>query len=123
LLENLYSITGKVHPSPADPQVSSIALDVADPAKSPLRYYALRIRLEGMQLTLVNIMKPLIDAIVSALHAFPGQIPDLVVQRLAQATGLEANNVRRRLADDRQAVLGARPQLIRSTAKGIAWTV
>jgi hypothetical protein len=25
LLENLYSITGKVHPSPADPQVSSIA--------------------------------------------------------------------------------------------------
>jgi hypothetical protein len=25
LLENLYSVTGKVHPFPADPQVSSIA--------------------------------------------------------------------------------------------------
>jgi hypothetical protein len=95
-------------------------LDVAEPVESPLRYYALRIRLEGMQLALVNIVKPLIDGVVSALHVFPGQIPD-PVQRLAQATQLEPNEVRRRLADDRHAVLGARPQLIRSTAKGIAW--
>jgi hypothetical protein len=96
-------------------------IDVTEPVQSPLKYYALRIRLEGMQLALVNIMKPLIDGIVSALHAFSEQIPDLVVQRLAQATRLEPNDVRRRLANNHQAVLGARPKLIRSTTKGIAW--
>jgi hypothetical protein len=96
-------------------------IDVAERAECPLRFYALRIRLEGMQLALVTIVKPLIDGVVSALHVYPGHIPDPVVQRLAHAITLEVSDVRRRLADGRHAVLGARPQLIRPTAKGIAW--
>jgi hypothetical protein len=69
----------------------------------------------------VNIVKPLIDGVVSALHTFAGQIPDLVVDRLAHATKLEASDVSSRLADERRAVLGARPQLIRLTPQRIAW--
>jgi hypothetical protein len=96
-------------------------IEVAEPMEKPLGYYALCIRLAGAHLALVNIVKPLIDGVVSALHTFAGQIPDLVVERLALATKLEVSDVRRRLWDQGRAVLGARQQLIRLTPHRIAW--
>jgi hypothetical protein len=74
-----------------------------------------------VQVALVNVVKPLIDGVVSSLHCFAGEIPDLVVERLSKGTTTDPGDVRRRLTDQRRAVLGARPNLIRLTKKGIAF--
>lgn len=87
----------------------------------PVKYYALRIRIEGVQLALATIVKPLIDGMVSSLHSFAGEFPDLVVERLSRATTMDSGDVRRRLRDKRRAVLGLRRQLIRLTTNRIAW--
>lgn len=55
------------------------------------------------------------------MHSFAGEIPDLVVQRLSQATTMDSADIRRRLRDERRAVLGLRRQLIRLTTNRIAW--
>jgi hypothetical protein len=86
-----------------------------------VRYYAIRIRLEGVEVAVANVVKPLIDGVVSSLHCFAGEIPDLVVERLTKATTTDPTDVRRRLTDQRRAVLGARPNLIRLTKNGIAF--
>jgi hypothetical protein len=87
----------------------------------PVRYYAIRIRLEGVEVSLANVVKPLIDGVVSALHCFGGELPGLVVERLSNATTTDPSDVRRRLTDQRRAVLGARANLIRLTKNGIAF--
>jgi hypothetical protein len=87
----------------------------------PVRYYAIRIRLEGVEVAVANVVKPLIDGVVSSLHCFAGEIPGLVVERLSKATTTDPTDVRRRLTDQRRAVLGARPNLIRLTKNGIAF--
>ena len=68
-----------------------------------------------------TIVKPLIDGMVSSLHSFAGEIPDLVVERLSRATTMDSGDVRRRLRDKHRAVLGLRRQLIRLTTNRIAW--
>jgi hypothetical protein len=93
---------------------------VAEP-DGPMRYYAIRIRLEGVQVAVANVVKPLIDGVVSSLQCFDGEIPDLVVERLSKGTATDPGDVRRRLTDQRRAVLGARPNLIRPTKNGIAF--
>jgi hypothetical protein len=87
----------------------------------PMGYYAIRIRLEGVKVAVANVVKPLIDGVVSSLHCFAGEIPDLVVERLSSSTTTDPGDVRRRLTDRRRAVLGARPNLIRLTKNGIAF--
>jgi uncharacterized integral membrane protein len=37
LLENLYTVTGKVHPFPAEPQVSSIARSIVSESQPPAK--------------------------------------------------------------------------------------
>lgn len=88
---------------------------------SPVRYYAIRIRLGGVRIALANVVKPLIDGVVTSLHAFTGAIPDLVVERLSSSTTTDPSDVRRRLTDQRRAVLGGRPNLIRLTTNDIAF--
>jgi hypothetical protein len=87
----------------------------------PPRYYAIHIWLAGLQIALANIVKPLIDGLVSSLHVFAGEIPDLVIERMNKATTMDPNDVRRQLSDQRRAVLGARPNIIRVTKNGIAF--
>lgn len=96
-------------------------VDTSAQTGGPPHYYAIRIQLTGMQVALANIVKPLIDGLVSSLHSFAGEIPDLVVARLSKATTMDPRDVRRRLTDQRQAVLGARPKLIRLTKSGIVF--
>lgn len=86
---------------------------------APVKYYVLRIRIEGVQVALTNIVKPLIDGVVGSLHGFTGEIPDLLVERLSQATTMDPGDVRRRLRDERLAVLGPRRELIRLTTNRI----
>lgn len=86
-----------------------------------LDYYAIRIRLNGVQVTLANIVKPLIDGLVSSLHSFAGKIPDLAVERLSRATAMDPSDVRHRLTDQHQSVLGPRENLIWLTKNGIAF--
>jgi len=87
----------------------------------PVRYYAIRIRLEGVEVAVANVVKPLIDGVVSSLHCFAGEIPDLVVERLSKGITIDPGDVRRRLTDQRRAALGARRNLIRLTKNGIAF--
>lgn len=96
-------------------------VDVPPGADGPLKYYALRIRLEGVHVSGATVVKPLIDGLVSSLHAFDGEIPDLVVTRLSHATGMSGHDIRLHLADEQRAVLGRRAHLIRPTKNGIAW--
>jgi hypothetical protein len=108
----------------AHPETVWVALSrVATPERpdAPVKYYALRIRIEGVQVALATIVKPLVDGVVSSLHSFAGEIPDLVVERLSHATTMDIRDVRRRLKDERRAVLGPRRQLIRLTTNRIAW--
>lgn len=86
-----------------------------------MRAYAIRVRLEGVRITLANVVKPLIDGVVTSLHAFAGEIPELAVERLSGSTKTDPGDVRRRLTDQRRAVLGARPNLIRLTKDDIAF--
>jgi hypothetical protein len=95
--------------------------DAAAQTDGPPHYYAVRIQLNGVQVALASIVKPLIDGLVSSLHSFAGEIPGLVIERLGKATTMDPRDVRRRLTDQRQAVLGARPNLIRLTKNGIAF--
>jgi hypothetical protein len=87
----------------------------------PVGYYAIRIRLEGVKVAVANVVKPLIDGVVSSLHCFAGEIPDLVIERLSSSTTTDPGDVRRRLTDRRRAALGARPNLIRLTKNDIAF--
>jgi hypothetical protein len=87
----------------------------------PPSYYAVRIRLNGVQVALANIVKPLIDGLVSSLHCFANDIPELVVKRLSKATRMDPGDARRRLTDQRRAVLGPRKNLIWLTKNGIAF--
>lgn len=87
----------------------------------PVRYYAICIRLDGVRVALANIVKPLIDGLVSSFHCFAGDIPALVVERLSSSTTTDPSDVRRWLTDQRRAVLGARPNLIRLTKNGIVF--
>jgi hypothetical protein len=87
----------------------------------PVCYYAIRIRIEGVRVALVSVVKPLIDGVVTSLQAFAGEIPDLVVERLSDSTSTDPSDVRSRLTDQRLAVLGARPSLIRLTKNDIAF--
>jgi hypothetical protein len=87
----------------------------------PVGYYAIRIRIEGVEVAAANVVKPLIDGLVSALHCFAGEVPALVVERLSSSTATDPGEVRRRLADQRRAVLGTRLDLIRLTKNGIAF--
>lgn len=89
--------------------------------EAPVKYYALRIRIEGVQVALATIVKPLVDWVVSSLHSFAGELPDLVVERLSRAKTMDRGDVRRRLREERRAMLGPRRQLIRLTTNRIAW--
>jgi len=86
-----------------------------------VRYYAIRIRLRGLRIALANVVKPLIDGVVSSLHCFAGEIPALVVERLSSSTTTDPSDVRRRLTDRHRAVLGARTNLVRLTKNDIAF--
>jgi hypothetical protein len=90
-------------------------------ASNPVRYYAIRISLQGVHVALAGIVKPLIDGLVSSLHIFAGEIPDLLIERLSTAAMTDPGEVRRRLTDQRGAVLGIRPNLIRLTKNGMAF--
>jgi hypothetical protein len=72
----------------------------------PVGYYATRIRIEEVEVAIANVVKPLIDGVVSSLHCFAGEIPALVVERLSKRTTTDPRDVRRRLTDQRRAVLG-----------------
>jgi hypothetical protein len=93
---------------------------LAEPDR-PVGYYGIRIRIEGVKVAAANVVKPLIDGVASSLHCFAGEIPGLVVERLSSSTTTDPGEVRRRLTDQRRAVLGARPNLIRLTKNGIAF--
>jgi hypothetical protein len=41
----------------------------------PVRYHAIRIRLKGVEVALANVVKPLIDGVVSSLHCLPARFP------------------------------------------------
>lgn len=96
-------------------------VDTSARMDDPPRYYAIRIRLEGVQVALASIVKPLIDGLVSSLHSFADEVPDLAVERLSETTTTDPRDVRSRLTDQRRAVLGARANLIRLTKNGIAF--
>jgi hypothetical protein len=59
--------------------------------------------------------------VVSSLHCFAGEIPDLVVDRLSKGTTTGPGDVRCRLTGQRRAVLAARANLIRLTKNDIAF--
>jgi hypothetical protein len=86
-----------------------------------VRYYAIRISLQGVRVALAGIVKPLIDGMASSLHSFAGEIPGLLIERLSAAAMTDPREVRRRLTDQRRAVLGVRPNLIRLTKNGMAF--
>jgi hypothetical protein len=96
-------------------------IDTLAELDGPVRYYAIRIRIEGVEVAVANVVKPLIDGVVSSLHCFAGEIPDLVVERLSSSTTTDPSDVRHRLTDQRRAVLGARPNLIRLTKNDVAF--
>jgi hypothetical protein len=96
-------------------------IDTPAEPDGPVGYYAIRIRIEGVEVAAANVVKPLIDAVVTSLHSFAGEIPGLVVERLSSSTTTDPSEVRRRLTDQRRAVLGTRPNLIRLTKNGIAF--
>lgn len=95
--------------------------DMAAQIGDPLHYYAIRIRLAGMQVAPASIMKPLIDGLASSLHSFADKIPELAIERLSTANEDRPDGRPPWLTDQRRAVLGPRQNLIRLTKKGIAF--
>jgi len=87
----------------------------------PVRYYAIRIRIEGVKVAVADVVMPLIDGVATSLHCFAGKVPDLVIERLSSSTTTDPSDVRSRLTDQRRAALGARANLIRLTKNGIAF--
>jgi hypothetical protein len=87
----------------------------------PAGRFGVRIRLRGTQGHSVSqLVKPLLDGVVSSFHEFNGTLSDLLVARLAADTALPQESVAERLHSGRQAVLGAR-RFVRTTGSGLAW--
>jgi hypothetical protein len=84
-----------------------VHIDTPADLDHPVRYYAIRVRIEGVEVAAANVVKPLIDGVATSLHCFAGEIPDRVVERLSSSTTTDPSDVRRRLTDQRRAVLGA----------------
>lgn len=73
------------------------------------------------RLLLVEVMKPLIDAFISALHCYEGRHVDAVVGRLCRTVVASPDRVRQLLLDSSKAVLGPRavPHL---RGEGLQWS-
>ena len=91
--------------SPEDP--FAVHLHISAPAKVPLN--------------LADIVKPLMDGFISTLHLYEGQQLDEVAVRIASSLDVSVDDVRKKLPDDTNAVLGPKavPHLYR---KGLQWS-
>jgi len=138
LLENLYSVTGKVHPFPADPQVSSIALVNRSPAllaevrngnfhdllhllgsprsgdTRPLRTVGLRGALERIEVFVTpcgsqDDLRTLADMRDGTVHA---AMDDQVETRLLAAFAQYADELLRDLSRDRPGFWGGQLEVV-----------
>jgi hypothetical protein len=91
------------------------------PANRPLQTFSVDTTITGPQLTgarLANLIKPMLDGLVSCLHAHDGSNPDVLRSHL-EALG-PPDQLWQQLTDSSTAILGTRP-LIRPYRKGIIW--
>jgi hypothetical protein len=74
-----------------------------------------------VMLNLADIVKPLMDGFISALHQYEGKQLDEVAVRIASALDVSVDDVRMQLINDANAVLGPKsvPHLYR---KGLQWS-
>lgn len=70
---------------------------------------------------LAALVKPLLDGIISGLHAHDGTDLEILAARLAQRLGYPIEEIVRLLMDPREAVLGVRPLLRKRTDGGLHW--
>lgn len=82
--------------------------------------YVLELRVHGVSAGVSNVVKPLTDGVVAAMHCHVGVLEPDVVERLAVALDVQKDDVRAALAGATPA-LGARAHLVRATANGVAW--
>ncbi|HHJ06936.1 MAG TPA: hypothetical protein ENK24_05510 [Anaerolineae bacterium] len=68
----------------------------------------------------VNIIKALLDGIISAFHAHNGVEIDEVSQRLARQLGKDKDEIRRLLSGQKKAILGER-RLLKPFRRGVQW--
>lgn len=67
-----------------------------------------------------NLLKPLLDGLIAGLHAHDGFELELVAARLALRMGRSENEIRQRLMEPAEAVLGVR-RLLRKWGKSTQW--
>ncbi len=91
------------------------------PANRPPQRFSVDAAITGPQLTgarLANLLKPMLDGLVSCLHAHDGSNADVLRPHL-DALG-PPDRLWEQLTDSSTAILGTRA-LIRRSAKGIMW--
>jgi hypothetical protein len=101
--------------------LAEAAAEVAMPAANPEAIsVCIRLRVPPQTSSATAIIKPLLDGLVSALHAHDGSSIDEISRRLASQLGIPPQRVAELLSDDRQAVLGVR-SLIHLFGAGVQW--
>lgn len=86
--------------------------------------FGLRLRLEVSDrsaLRVHTLLKPLLDGVISALHRYAGDPTPEVCRYLAEKLQINADEIRRWLADSTSAVLGPRQALVAPFRAGVKW--
>jgi hypothetical protein len=94
---------------------------VVGPSGPAPRHFGLRLRLTGTGGSpLMDLLKPLLDGVISAFHQYEGPLPSALVERIAASTGCEPEATFERLLSAHQGVLGSRT-VARLTQHGVKW--
>lgn len=95
----------------------------AGPAHGDQEPFGLRLKLEvphSLRIAPAQIVKPLVDGTIAALHCHDGTAVDDLSQRVMTQIGVPQDKIAASLMDGRHAVLGSR-RLLWPRAQGVQW--
>jgi hypothetical protein len=100
-------------------------VEVFEPARAPETPFAVRVQVRpphGVQPVWGGLVKGIFDGVISAFqaHTDTAILPD-VAERLATVLPADRVEIAERLIDQRRAVLGVVPRLVKPYRKGVQW--